>query len=301
MNPLSGTLSRLVDGRSEQRPKNSAEKQTSFFAPWVIWPAGVGHLAVAASALIASLLEQQHARAYAVWANRGATITERAHAEDRPLMARSVEREADVSSTQAANERLPVEVEIGANMTNVSDGTVEHITRLINGAYGQQRVSTGSVRHRLRAGRNRVLHVATREGQIVGVCSSTLFVPWAAPGCGHWGLLAVDPAMQGVGVGSALVAAAETRIADAKLGWVGMEYSYQSGDAFSERMLAWYEDSLRYVGPQTRVSGFRICRKRLRPLASAGDRGLILSSCEYLGVCVKWLLSILFWLCCGQY
>lgn len=218
-------------------------------------------------------------------------------------MARSVETDANphASSTPAAKERLPIQVEIGANMTNVSDGTIEQITRLINEAYGQQRVSTGSVRHRVRAGRNRVLHVATRDGQIVGVCSSTLFVPWAGPGCGHWGLLAVDPAMQGLGVGSALVAAAEARIADAKLGWVGMEYSYFAGDAFSERMLSWYEDSLRYVGPQTRASGFRICRKRLRPLASAGENGLIWSICAYLGVCVKWFLSVLFWLCCGQY
>ena len=64
------------------------------------------------------------------------------------------------------------------------------------------------------AGRNRVLHVATSSGgQVVGCCSSTLFAPWCEPGCGHWGLLAVRVSHQGGGVATALVEAAERRLA----------------------------------------------------------------------------------------
>lgn len=205
-------------------------------------------------------------------------------------------------------ERLPVHVEIGAARADFSEATVQRITTLINAAYGHHRVSSGSVRHRLRAGRNRVLHVATREGEIVGVCSSTLYVPWAGPGCGHWGLLAVAPEAQGLGVASALVAAAEARIAAAGLQWVGMEYNFHAGEPFSERMLRWYEDSLRYVGPQSRESGFRICRKRLVPQESqqsaatqARGGGVIGACCAFLGLCIKWFFSVVAWLCCGQY
>ena len=85
----------------------------------------------------------------------------------------------------------------------------------------------------------------------------------------------------------------------AGLGKAGMEYSYHAGDAFSERMLAWYEDSLRYVGPASRHSGFRICRKRLDGVqASVGSFGALVS---FVRVCFAWFTSVLLWLCCGQY
>lgn len=112
-------------------------------------------------------------------------------------------------------------VEIGGSAR--SSSWASDIAMLVNRAYGYPRVSEREVRHRLNAGRprrfrNRVLHVATRAGRPVGVMSSTLFVPWAGPGVGHWGLLAVDPSCQGSGVASALVRAAEQRIISEGLG-----------------------------------------------------------------------------------
>ena len=83
------------------------------------------------------------------------------------------------TDVQTERPRAPVRVEIGANVIDgTSPSTVETITSLINRAYGHYRVSPEAVHHRMRTGRNRVLHVATREGTIVGVCSSTLYVPW---------------------------------------------------------------------------------------------------------------------------
>ena len=92
--------------------------------------------------------------------------------------------------------------------------TAQALSALVNEAYGYRRVSEWDMQHRLRAGRNRVLHVATSsDGRVVGCCSSTLFAPWCEPGCGHWGLLAVDVKHQGCGVATALVEAAERRLA----------------------------------------------------------------------------------------
>ena len=92
--------------------------------------------------------------------------------------------------------------------------TAQALSALVNEAYGYRRVSEWDMQHRLRAGRNRVLHVATSsDGRVVGCCSSTLFAPWCEPGCGHWGLLAVRVSHQGGGVATALVEAAERRLA----------------------------------------------------------------------------------------
>ena len=74
---------------------------------------------------------------------------------------------------------------------------------------------------------------------------------------------------------------------------VQMEYHYRRGDPLAERLLAWYEGSLGYQGPRSREkSGFRMCRKRLTGVAGSGG---------ILRLVVRWLGSILLWLCCGQY
>ena len=55
-----------------------------------------------------------------------------------------------------------------------------------------ERTSVGDVMNRLQMGddgarANRVLHLAWRRGECVGVCSSTYQPPWCQEGCGHWG------------------------------------------------------------------------------------------------------------------
>ena len=193
-----------------------------------------------------------------------------------------------------ARTRSPVSTCIGTPDGRSRVETAHALTALVNEAYGYRRVSDWDMQHRLRAGRNRVLHVAmSTDGRVVGCCSSTLFTPWCEPGCGHWGLLAVGVSHQGGGVAAALVEAAERRLATEGMRKVQMEYSYRLGDPLAERLLAWYEDSLGYRGPRSREkSGFRMCRKRLSGVA--GGEGI-------LRLAMRWLGSILLWLCCGQY
>ena len=111
---------------------------------------------------------------------------------------------------------------------------------MVNDSYGYNRLSGAEVRGRLAMGDdphpNRVLHVASRGGTIVGCCSSTLQVPWCDDGCGHWGLLTVAEEARGEGVGTALVAAAEARLRAAGLDAVQMEYEFEVGSAASERL-----------------------------------------------------------------
>merc|ERR1712187_131738 len=92
-----------------------------------------------------------------------------------------------------------------------------------------RRISESDVRNRIALGdggscANRVLHIAWRCSTPVGCCSSTIQPPWTCCGVGHWGLLAVDPAAQGLGVASALVVAAEERLARAGCYAVQIEY-----------------------------------------------------------------------------
>ena len=162
-----------------------------------------------------------------------------------------------------------------ADLISVFIGTSAHASEercaeaaaVICRAYGYMRVSQHEVKQRLCMGDgtpNRVLHLAVWDGKVVGCCSSTLQTMWCPSGCGHWGLLAVDPSAQGTGVASALVAAAERRLYEAGLKQVQLEFEYQRGDPQSERLLAWYEGSCGFTGPSTRSSGFRRCRKGLR-------------------------------------
>merc|ERR1712159_73063 len=119
--------------------------------------------------------------------------------------------EMDHATSTTASGHAPVEVLVGTSALIEQDRSLcNKIANLVNGAYGYGRLSAADVRQRLASGdagayANRVLHVATREGKVVGVCSSTIQTPWTGKGCGHWGLLSVDVAAQGIGVASALV------------------------------------------------------------------------------------------------
>merc|ERR1711998_277243 len=127
-----------------------------------------------------------------------------------------------------SSQQQPVRVVVG-DSTHAEDETlVQQITTLVNTAYHASlsglpgaknyhaRLSLEEVRDRLCRGdegdaANRVLLLAFRGNQILGVISCTYQPPWTPTDCGHWGLLAVDTAAQGTGVASALVRAAEQR------------------------------------------------------------------------------------------
>lgn len=83
---------------------------------------------------------------------------------------------------------------------------------------------------------NRVLHLAFKGDELVGCASSTFSPGWTPEGCGHWGLLAVDPSHQNSGVATALVIAAERRLATTSAG-IQIEYQYTEGDSFSQRCM----------------------------------------------------------------
>ena len=159
------------------------------------------------------------------------------------------------------------------------------ISKMVNDSYGYNRLSGAEVRGRLAMGDdphpNRVLHVASRGGTIVGCCSSTLQPPWTPSRCGHWGLLVAAREAQGTGVASALVAAAESRLRDAGCTAIQIEYEFD-GDTHSQRLYNWYEGKLEFVcgaGPPRAGGGvfgpqFRKCRKKISrsaPASSAGE------------------------------
>mmetsp|Transcript_26120 Transcript_26120/g.54858 ORF Transcript_26120/g.54858 Transcript_26120/m.54858 type:complete len:185 (+) Transcript_26120:227-781(+) len=178
-----------------------------------------------------------------------------------------------------SDSKEPIRVVIGTSCEHAH--LAAHIADMVNDAYGHYRLSTGEVAHRLACGElrnaNRVLHLAFCGDTLVGCMSSTIQPGFTPYGCGHWGLLAVDKAVQGTGVASALVAAGEQRLRQAGCQRVQIEYEYSHGHAFSDRLRDWYEGKLgfkntgfwvtnRLIGllighrPSTE---FRRCRKEL--------------------------------------
>eukprot|EP00928_Gymnodinium_smaydae_P024207 TRINITY_DN19661_c0_g2_i1.p1 TRINITY_DN19661_c0_g2~~TRINITY_DN19661_c0_g2_i1.p1 ORF type:complete len:335 (-),score=77.20 TRINITY_DN19661_c0_g2_i1:230-1168(-) len=174
---------------------------------------------------------------------------------------------------------LQLEVVIGdSNLARTNPAIVEQICSMVNRAYGYIRVDEDDITERLAMGDpgsfrgNRVLHLAMLGNRPVGCMSSTFRVPWAEEGCGHWGLLVVDEAMQGRGVASAMVKAAEARLAT-MCEEIQIEYEFTRGDALSERLLKWYEGRLGFRcahgPPRGRGTEFRKCRK---PIPEAAQR-----------------------------
>lgn len=195
-----------------------------------------------------------------------------AELDEDPVAPGSVPRASVVSTCG-----LSVEVRVvvaTSDMIRTDPSLVSKIYQLVNAAYGYHRLSQGDVRQRVAMGdagesANRVLHLAYRSGQLLGACSSTIQAPWTSQGCGHWGLLSVDPAAQGTGVASALVNAAERRLILSGRKAVQIEYEYTCGDEFSERLYKWYEGKLGFqcVSGRPRSSKgsceFRKCLKQL--------------------------------------
>lgn len=184
-------------------------------------------------------------------------------------------------SVTGTSERAVVRLLRGAGEVVVVIGTSEHaqipgmmerICCIVDAAYSgagkHKRLDEYDARHRLAMGdagpgANRVLHLAFLGSELVGCASSTFSPGWTPEGCGHWGLLAVDPAHQGRGVATALVHAAERRLATA-CGEIQIEYQYTPGDEHSKKLLSWYEGKLGFDGgppPSRRGSSFRRCFK----------------------------------------
>ncbi|CAJ1375109.1 unnamed protein product [Effrenium voratum] len=173
----------------------------------------------------------------------------------------------DITNVWLEQKVSDVEVVIG---TSKSRAAPRQIALLCNEAYGCRRLSESEARSRLAMGddedANRVLHLAFRNDELLGCCSSTLQPPWTPRGCGHWGLLSVHPDAQGTGVASALIAAAERRLFLSGCRSIQIEYEFTAGDPESERLLSWYEGRCGFSSsspPPKRGSEFRCCKKRL--------------------------------------
>lgn len=168
-------------------------------------------------------------------------------------------------------DRGEILVVVGTSAHAQVPGFLDKISRIVDQAYTgvgkHKRVSTYDAMHRLEMGddgprANRVLHLAFKGEELLGCASSTFSPGWTEEGCGHWGLLAVDPASQNSGVATALVLAAERRLATVS-DMVQIEYEYRVGDDFSERLTQWYEGRLGFEGGPKPRSGcsFRRCLK----------------------------------------
>ena len=139
------------------------------------------------------------------------------------------------------NQKLVLDITEMVNQTYC-----EASSEFVGGATGTRPcISQGDVLNRLAMGdagilSNRVLHLVFTDAELVGCCSSTYQPPWTPEGCGHWGLFVVKQSARGTGVAAALVAAAEARLAGA-CSCVQIQYRYTKGQAYSERLLEWYE------------------------------------------------------------
>jgi len=178
-------------------------------------------------------------------------------------------------------ERGDVVVIIGTSDHARIPGHVERISQIVDAAYTgagkHKRVSTYDAMDRLEMGdagprANRVLHLAYKGEALVGCASSTFSPGWTPEGCGHWGLLAVDPEYQGAGVATALVIAAERRLAQVSEA-VQIEYEYTEGEDFSRRLMSWYESKLGFDGgPRPRHPGQRSFRRCFKDIPEDAQR-----------------------------
>lgn len=167
-----------------------------------------------------------------------------------------------------------IEVIVGTS-EHIQQSLIESICRIVDAAYSgvgkHKRLDQYDAVDRLEMGdagpqANRVLHLAFKDRELVGCASSTFSPGWTPDGCGHWGLLAVHPDHQKSGVATALVIAAERRLATI-CGGVQIEYQYTEGDDFSRRLRDWYEGKLKFQGGcldlEPGQTIFRRCRKSI--------------------------------------
>lgn len=90
---------------------------------------------------------------------------------------------------------------------------------------------------------NRVLHLAFKDDILVGFCTSTLQSPLLQSRVGRLGLLVVHPDYHSAGVGTALIKAAEDRLADA-CAEIEIDYELTGSRGYAEQVREWYEDRL---------------------------------------------------------
>lgn len=185
----------------------------------------------------------------------------------------------DSCTVRFPDERGEVEVIVGTSKHIQVPGLVDRITYIVSQAYGSvgkhKYVDQEDATERLEMGdagvrANRVLHLAFKGGVLCGCASSTFSPGWTPEGCGHWGLLAVDPAHQKGGVATAMVLAAERRLATVSE-MIQIEYQY-TGDAFSNQLMAWYEDKLGFDGGPRPRPGSRCFRRAFKDIPEAEQR-----------------------------
>jgi ribosomal protein S18 acetylase RimI-like enzyme len=181
---------------------------------------------------------------------------------------------SDRMVVQFPNNRGEIVVVVGTSKDAAIPGMIDNICRIVHSAYSgankHKRMERSDAVQRLRMGddgldANRVLHLAYKDKVLVGCASSTFQPGWTEGGCGHWGLLAVDPQAQGGGVATALVLAAERRLATA-CERIQIEYECTEGEEFSQRLFDWYEGKLGFDGGRRGKTGsrsFRCCQKRI--------------------------------------
>jgi len=190
--------------------------------------------------------------------------------EKQPMVTGPTDRVV-VQSPNGGGEVLVI---IGTSKHAEVPGMIDRICYVVDRAYSskgkRKHVDEDDARHRLEMGdagpaANRVLHLAFKGSELVGCASSTFDPGWTPQDCGHWGLMAVDPASQGQGIATALVLACERRLATVSEA-VQIEYEYFAGDEHSKRLHAWYEEKLGFEGggpPPRRGSSFRKCFKEI--------------------------------------
>jgi GNAT superfamily N-acetyltransferase len=214
------------------------------------------------------------------------TISEQSDSTVIAVLPGTCETMADVRSVGVGIDRVlkPLEPDLPAPApVTIILGALKHawrtsqIVEMIDATYGKGYATGRQVKRWLSHGEkgeysHRVLHLAFRDGKLVGCVLATCSLFIAPKACGHWGMLAIHRAAQGTNVEKELVHAAETHLMKGGCVMVDSEYKYDAS-VQSQQLRSWYEDGLGFENKHNRVLNrflgmlltrggeFRRCRK----------------------------------------